>query len=106
MKRYVDSMNPTGGTQFGCGTGPDHDVAGSSVLGQFHEVLGGLAVSDMNPQPTASKQPVKPMEPQVYLQGGLKSKTKYFDIIYTVDYINTVPPMVDERVVCEEVAYT
>jgi hypothetical protein len=69
-------------------------AAAAATPGSLHEVMGDvLAGSKQQPEPPGV------IEPNLYLQGVYNSDKKYLDI---VDYINLIPPMVDEHCVCED----
>ena len=71
-------------------------VATSADTGKLHDVMSGILGAQGGHQPTAQLPGV--LDPQAYIQGGCVPK-KYLDII---DYINMIPPMADEQVVCED----
>lgn len=76
-------------------------AASGTTVSKLQDVMGNVLAGE-NAAKIATGQPPLPgtMDPNVYLQGGLSlEKTKFLDII---DYINMVPPMSDEKVVCED----
>ena len=84
-----------------------HGAAGAAIGSTsqpLHNVMGGLLAGAQLPGPVGSQKPTQQplpgsMDPQVYLQGGCMQPKKYLDII---DYINMIPPMADEQLMCED----
>jgi hypothetical protein len=79
---------------------PDtHDAAGG-MSGKLQDILGSLLAGEKPAAPASQQSLPETMDPSVYLQGWFsQEKTKYLDII---DYVNMIPPMSDEQVVCED----
>lgn len=78
-------------------------AATAATTGQLHDVMGGMlaGATSAGGQQQSELQGAMPgvLDPKVYLQGAYNSNKKHLDI---VDYINLIPPMVDEHCVCED----